>query len=387
MAVAVALTMAGCGNRGDGALRVSSDGGTDAPAGGSGGGGQGGGAAERVPTACAVAAPTSAPPFSVRFRLHNGSSQPVFLRKSCPGPDFGVSSCASGFRDRMADRPFCLCSCEDRSCQGGLACGPCWPDEAVQIGPGQATTLEWTAIEATPEKRTGYSCVRERVLPPALYRVALSAYARAEDALAARLGREVVRDFALPAHDGVVDVALAADATPSCDPNPAAAAPVCTGVAPREQPCALPAVVEFAHEGGLAPFVDSSRLEPTAMFVHRRRQVLGAARPDVVCTTHIPRCSGDVRTGTTGDVVRALLLPDVAMAFGSDTPVYGYDSRANDGSVLVVRRSDGKSVAIGAECSNACARPLTAGLRELAAALTAVQRQGLADPACAALKL
>ena len=60
---------------------------------------------------CAVAAPTTAPPYAVQFQLHDDGAASAFLLNSC-GLSFGVSSCErriSGITSN--DFVFCACSC------------------------------------------------------------------------------------------------------------------------------------------------------------------------------------------------------------------------------------------------------------------------------------
>ena len=106
--------------------------------------------------------------------------------------------------------------------------------------------------------------------------------------------------------------------------------------------------------------------------------------PDLNCATAIPRCARDSRVVTTADVARVLTDPGVVSAYAAGlTPVYGYDFRANDGAVLVLRRPDGTSLAIGGECDG-CARPLTPALRAVPPVLSLLEQQMFATPACAA---
>jgi hypothetical protein len=70
-----------------------------------------------------------------------------------------------------------------------------------------------------------------------------------------------------------------------------------------------------------------------------------------------------------------------------NTPVFGYDERNNDIGILIVRRSDGTSLAIGSTC-DACLpgvvqRPLTDPLLSLQTVLEALDHQMLQTPECA----
>ena len=86
-------------------------------------------------------------------------------------------------------------------------------------------------------------------------------------------------------------------------------------------------------------------------------------------------------------MARVLTHPDVVAAYARGVPpVYGYDHRANDGSVLVMRRPDGTALVIGGDC-NGCtsiARPLTPALRAVPPVFSLLEQQMFATPACAA---
>ena len=169
-------------------------------------------------------------------------------------------------------------------------------------------------------------------------------------------GRTVTRDFELPSAGNVVDVPLAATALDRCDPTPDAAAPICTGTEARDVPCSLGEPLTFAQEGGLSFYYDSSQLAPPAAYA-RRRVFTVEPMPDLNCSAAIPRCARDSRVVTTADVARVLTDPGVVSAYAAGlTPVYGYDFRANDGAVLVLRRPDGTSLAMGGDCTGALAR-------------------------------
>ena len=69
------------------------------------------------------------------------------------------------------------------------------------------------------------------------------------------------------------------------------------------------------------------------------------------------------------------------------TPVYGYDSRANDGQVLILRRLDATSLAIGTACSNcAVSRPLTPALTAVVPLLGTFEQQMMSTSACLAFR-
>lgn len=336
-----------------------------------------------TPEACRVAPVDRPAPYPTRFRLHNGGTTDVFLRSGCVGAEFGVSSCAAQFRDQLAIPIVCSgCACEAVSCTP-VACGECPAPGAIRVGPGETFAIDWDAVEhADDHNLGGQPCMRDRPLPAARYRFAVRVYGSADDARRDGERREVTADFALPA---ATDVDVELTATSACDPDVMAAAPTCTAETDRAAPCSLGDRLSFEWQGGLSASLEQSQLDPTALYTHTRRYVDGSGRPASACMAPVPRCSRDARTVTTADVVRAMSRPDVAPAFGADTPVYGNDARASDGSVLVVRRSDGQSLAIGSGCASgaACPRALTEGLRELGRVLTSLERQELDDAACA----
>jgi hypothetical protein len=337
---------------------------------------------------CAVAAPAQPPPFPTEFRFRNDSAAPLFIGKNanCVDIDFGISSCASGFRDRLGPRSHCGCWCEPFGCS---TCGACPPREGLVVPADGSVVAPWNGIELTdseqqlPDGGALVSCARSRLLPAGRYRVAIRVFDDQTAAAAAIGGRTVTRDFELPSAGNVVEVPLGARALDRCDPAPDAAAPICTGAEPRDVPCSLAEPLGFAFEGGLGFSYDSSALAPPATFA-RRRVFTSAPMPDLNCSTAIPRCARDSRVVTTADLARVLTDPAVVSAYaGGVTPVYGYDHRANDGAVLVLRRPDGTSLAIGGDCDG-CARPLTPALKAVPPVFSLLEQQMFATPACAA---
>src|SRR6185369_11343709 len=88
------------------------------------------------------------------------------------------------------------------------------------------------------------------------------------------------------------------------------------------------------------------------------------------CANLVPRCAATFDRFTTATLSEALAAPDVVAAFGQPMPLlYGYDSRANDGSVLAIRGADGQGLLIGAPCGagRPCDRPVTPGMAHLEA--------------------
>src|SRR5262245_16925537 len=118
-------------------------GGATGAAGGATGAAGGGGASD----ACLVEAPGRAAPFPTEFRFHNDHNVPVFLHRACLGVDFGISSCASQFRDQRQPIRRCSCQCDSPSCTAAQpTCGLCPPD-AVMVPAGGTVSAGWDAIQ------------------------------------------------------------------------------------------------------------------------------------------------------------------------------------------------------------------------------------------------
>ncbi len=333
---------------------------------------------------CAVPTATGVPPFAVEFQFRNSGAANIFIHQDCGGYNFGVSSCASGFRDRLAEQTGYLCSCDHVPCVG-VSDGACPPPDETMIGVGDSLRLPFSGLSSTStvDPVTALACARSRVLPAGRYRVAIRV-SDPEDLLTGLAGRIVTRDFELPAPGGIVDVPLAPSADDVCDTNPEDSAPACTGNEAHEVPCSLTASLSFGWEGGLAFIHDKSTIAAPAVYT-RERTFLDPSTPPLACSSAIPRCARDARAVTTGDIVHALALPGIADSFGPDTPVFGFDSRAGDGSVLVLRRNDGTSVALGTPCA-ACPHPLTPEMATVVSLFDGLSTQMLAAPSCSALR-
>jgi hypothetical protein len=128
-------------------------------------------------------------------------------------------------------------------------------------------------------------------------------------------------------------------------------------------------------------------LTPPASYGRVRTFYQDATKPNMTCVTQVPRCTRDSRVVTTADITRVVGDPAVRAAYGTGTPVYGYDSRANDGAVLILRRPDATSLAIGSTCSNcAVARPLTPALTAIGPVLGTLEQQMMSTSACLAFR-
>ncbi|HEX3695028.1 MAG TPA: hypothetical protein VH374_06520 [Polyangia bacterium] len=324
-----------------------------------------------VSALCAAPATTRTPPFSVEFHFRASDGSPVFLHQSCIGVDFGVSSCASGFREALGPTAGCGgCDCDTGTCTSVL-CGGCNPDAGIAVNAGTWLSQPWDGFSSELLLKGNGQCWRSRALTAGKYRVAIRAFASQTDAQAGTSGWTVTQDFDLPAPDDVVDVPLGSFRPDTCDPDPLAAAPTCTGVEGRATVCNLGQTIAFNWNGGLVGFADSSSVAPPAAFTSHRDFFQPQPPPmPIDCAAAIPRCSADARVVTTSDVTKALAAPSVASAFAAPMPLYGVDERPTDGAIFVVSRPDGKSIGIGGPCdasagSLPCGRPLTDDLRAL----------------------
>ena len=108
----------------------------------------------------------------------------------------------------------------------------------------------------------------------------------------------------------------------------------------------------------------------------------------MTCMTVVPRCTRDSRVVTTADITRVVNDPNVLAAYGAGTPVYGDDARVYDGAVLILRRPNGTSLAIGSMCSAPCSvtNPLTPALSAAGLVLRDLDQQMLNTTACAAFR-
>jgi len=345
---------------------------------------------EPVPARCQVNT-TRQPPFQVTFRLVNRGGRTVYLLQGCGGIAFGISSCASRYTDTLSPIFVCACDCADASCRGPVPCTPCPPETGLALAPGEAKEVVWRAQATATEDHGSFGCVRRTPLPAALYSVTVPVSDRA-DAILAGPRRVVSRSFELPAPGDVVEVALteapgdagAPDAGVCEQEGPA---PACAAPWDPASPCALDNAYTFGWEGGFSLWRDGSELVPPNRY--SRTRTFMAPQPAITCRNFVPRCGADHDTFTTADVVEAFAAPDVVAALAQGKPqVYGYDSRPGDGTILAVRRIDGRGLFIGDPCGSAmpCQHPITPGLTRLKAILLRIEAQQLATPGCEALR-
>jgi hypothetical protein len=335
---------------------------------------------------CAVAS-TAKAPFPTEFRFRNTGTAPLFVSIGCLGVEYGLSSCASGFRDQLAPGFACGgCPCGDTGCKApDVQCGPCMGPAAQLVAPGESAAVPWIGVSSRTENLAGRTCVRTRTAPAGRYRVAIRIYATADAAARSAGGQIVTGDFQLPADQGVVDVPLVADQ--SCDATPDGDAPTCTGAQAHDMACALPQPFDFANEGGLAQAHDSASVAPPAVYT-RTRTFVDPAMPARTCAAPIPRCSRDARVVTTGDLTAALNAPGVQASFTKELSVFGYDSRNNDGGILILRRPDGTVLGIGEDCSltvTGCNKPIPLPLAQLSSTIGQFDQQMRLTPECAGL--
>jgi hypothetical protein len=154
--------------------------------------------------------------------------------------------------------------------------------------------------------------------------------------------------------------------------------------------CTLDDTYAFGQDGGLVEYVDESTLSPPAHYLLTRTPgfFVGGAPISMECAPALPACGARDAISLL-DVTRALAHPDVVAAFAQTSPpVYGRDSRPLDGSIFAVRRGDGRTLYIGIDCfaGQADCVAVPRGLRTLADQLTALGRQMLAAPECAAFR-
>jgi hypothetical protein len=261
------------------------------------------------------------------------------------------------------------------------------------VGPRGATVVDWDGQLITDDvkPRAGtsgtFACFRSRALPAGSYRVAIRVFDDEASAVANVGGRLVTRDFDLPTANNAVDVPLSVNPLDNCDPEPNAAAPPCTGAEAHDVRCSLVSPLSFAWEGGLALWGDSSQLTPQNAYDRVRDFYQDTTRPDMTCTAAVPRCSRDSRVVTASDVTRVVNEPSVVAAFGAGPPVYGYDDRANDGTVLILRRPDGRGVVIGSPCAGCfVANPVTPALLAINPVLRGLEQQMLSTDGCAGFR-
>jgi len=344
---------------------------------GTAGGGAGGGAPDPV---CGVPTPVTSPPYPTELRFRNDGATPLYLHTGCIGLEYGISSCASGYRDSLEPTYHCACQCESTTCMGGVSCGACPAPTGAPVAAGSFVKVMWDAVERVDEDRGTYTCVRSRLVSPGRHRIAIRVYDDADSARDLRGGRIVTQDFDLPVAGGVLQVPLSVLQPDPCAGPAATTTPACTGAEPRDSACTLPLSMSYGADGGLVYRTRSSSIAPLAAYSVTQKFPGSTTMPDQQCMAALPLCARDARVVTTSDLTRTLTNPVVAGAFGADMPVFGYDSRPVDGTILVLRRADGQTVGIGSSRPGAVVPP---ELLEAQKLLSRLDAQMLGDPACA----
>ncbi len=151
--------------------------------------------------------------------------------------------------------------------------------------------------------------------------------------------------------------------------------------------CELAARYEYGDIGGLRLFTERSFLEPGNRYSRVRSPVV-VGTPLLSCAPALPAC-GTSGAITASEIEGAFRHPDVRSALAEAAPpLFGRDTRPVDGTVLEVKRADGRGVLIGQGCAspNGC-RAIPAGVAQLGRLLRELDRQQLAAPECQVLGL
>ncbi|MCC6554665.1 MAG: hypothetical protein IT372_16960 [Polyangiaceae bacterium] len=164
------------------------------------------------------------------------------------------------------------------------------------------------------------------------------------------------------------------------------------GVTITPVPCTdcLAAPITWGLDGGMVSWIDSASLTSCRTFTFTRDPGYGEPPgPTQTCSVEIGGC--DAPPVAVHEVEQALAHPHVVAALAApSTPLYGWDSRCTDGSVLVIQVGD-KSIEIGTDCETGygchpadgnCVPP-PAGVLELADVLSIVQTHALQAGDCA----
>jgi hypothetical protein len=151
--------------------------------------------------------------------------------------------------------------------------------------------------------------------------------------------------------------------------------------------CDLDMRFEYGEVGGLRISVERSVLEPGNKYTRTRTPVVGGGGPVLSCAPPLPGC-GTAGAITAAELNAGFMHPDVQAALAEATPpVFGRDLRPVDGTVLEVKRADGRGFLVGQACNAPIGcRNLPAGIAELSRRLRDLDRQQLAAPECDALR-
>jgi len=153
--------------------------------------------------------------------------------------------------------------------------------------------------------------------------------------------------------------------------------------------CVFDTTYTFGSNGGFVAYVDTTTLAPPGVYTHTRTPARsGLVAPAVSsCAPALPACHTDGAIDVS-DIVLDLRDEEVQKALAMmSPPVYGVDTRPNDGSISEVKRASGGSLLVGGDCppaSSSC-RPIPPGVAKLVADLAALDAQQLKDPTCTGL--
>lgn len=179
--------------------------------------------------------------------------------------------------------------------------------------------------------------------------------------------------------DAVSDAAF--DAPP--DAASADRPPILDAFSPVDRPCDFAEDYEYGPVGGLVAYTDRSYLSPGNRYRHVRTPVRGDGAT-LSCEVPVPACSMAYLT-TAFYLAPRLANPEVTAALSpSSPPLFGFDERPMDGTVLELKTARG-SLLMGSECGTRTpCRAIPQVIRELKSQLLNLDTQQLAMPACQA---
>jgi hypothetical protein len=182
--------------------------------------------------------------------------------------------------------------------------------------------------------------------------------------------------------DGPTDAGLAAPPDAAADAADVDGPPITDASAPDGR-CDFVEEYEFGPVGGLVAYTDRSYLSPGNRYRHVRTPVRGNGSV-LSCEVPLPACSMTYLQ-TAYYLSPRLTNPEVTAALSPTAPpLFGFDDRPMDGTVLELKTASG-SLLMGSECGNRTpCRPIPQVIRELKAMLTILDAQQLAMPPCQA---
>ena len=183
--------------------------------------------------------------------------------------------------------------------------------------------------------------------------------------------------------EGPTDAGLAMPPDAAGDAIDVDRPPVTDASAPVDGRCDFVEDYEFGPVGGLVAYTDRSYLSPGNRYRHVRTPVRGDGAV-LSCEVPLPACSMTYRQ-TAYYLSPRLTNPEVTAALSATAPpLFGFDDRPMDGTVLELKTARG-SLLMGSECDNRTpCRAIPQVIRELKAMLTILDAQQLAMPPCQA---